>query len=360
MMCASVAWAQFTMPGEQAHKGSVTTNRLRGNRDSRTTFPIGPRTQRLATDILEVNSANFIWPSGLSTTTAGGPMVTVLNHTPVISGIDAANPPLTAVNIAPLWQYTVPQTWIAKTGMNMAPTLQSSGSIASGSENGILLGIFSNAVFNGTTGPRTLGGIYGFDSRPATGGTAGTVTMLVGFYAAPTTTSGTTVTTARGFYVADQTLVASTAATSIGIDIDLSATVTGASLSLRSVNAQSVMRHLGNVNIGTATTSGNGKLNVTGHIHTLGTAPALSACGSGSPSITGTDSNGVITGGTATPVACTATFNAAYTNAPQCFINSQGGLAGMRVSAVSTTAFTVTWTTGTNSTVIDYHCIGRE
>lgn len=99
-----------------------------------------------------------------------------------------------------------------------------------------------------------------------------------------------------------------------------------------------------------------------GHVHTIGTDPTLSSCGT-SPSIIGSDTAGTVTigtGGTAT--ACTITFANAYsTNAPACVITSQmSAHPFLYISSASTSAITVAHdgTALTASGKFNYVCIG--
>src|SRR6266446_8338351 len=74
---------------------------------------------------------------------------------------------------------------------------------------------------------------------------------------------------------------------------------------------------------GGGTVSYNGSLNQFGtttpaHVGTAQTTPpALTSCGT-SPAITGTDTAGIVTMGTASPTGCVITFNVAYTGTPYC------------------------------------------
>lgn len=96
-------------------------------------------------------------------------------------------------------------------------------------------------------------------------------------------------------------------------------------------------------------------------VYFTGSAPALSTCGSGA-SISGNDTVGTITTGTGTVASCTVTFNAAYsTNAPVCITEIRSGMGSSwpYISAISTSAFTVTFGVDSPSVTWDYHCFGR-
>ena len=86
------------------------------------------------------------------------------------------------------------------------------------------------------------------------------------------------------------------------------------------------------------------------------TAPALTTCGT-SPVIVGNDMAGTVTTGTATPTACTVTFNTAKSVAPACAVTSQSQLASFAYT-LSTTAIVIAQT-GTNSNKFNYVCMGQ-
>lgn len=87
-----------------------------------------------------------------------------------------------------------------------------------------------------------------------------------------------------------------------------------------------------------------------------GTAqPTLTACGTGTVDTKSTNFAGKITPTGAS--ACTVTFGApAFTNTPYCIVTFETTAEAFRISAKSTTAFTVTFTTAAN--VFDYICLG--
>ena len=101
-------------------------------------------------------------------------------------------------------------------------------------------------------------------------------------------------------------------------------------------------------------------LSVGGHQQHSGTAPTISSCGGGVPSIVGTDSAGKITIGTGGSVtSCTVTFASTWTNAPACFANNETQILLTR--AVSTTTTVVLDAASTfDEDIMSYHCIGRE
>jgi hypothetical protein len=108
--------------------------------------------------------------------------------------------------------------------------------------------------------------------------------------------------------------------------------------------------------VGTATTT-RGVIKTNGHIRTQGTAPVVSACGTG-PSVAGNDVAGRVTigtGGVAT--SCTVTFNQAFTTAPACIVNDESISLLVNASA-TTTVLTITAPTPFGaSDLITYHCL---
>ncbi len=85
------------------------------------------------------------------------------------------------------------------------------------------------------------------------------------------------------------------------------------------------------------------------------TAPALTSCGTGSPTISGTDTAGTVTAGT-TATGCVITFNVAYTAAPHCVVTWRGTPLISQSYTVSNVAITLTQTS-TSGDLVDYICV---
>ena len=96
------------------------------------------------------------------------------------------------------------------------------------------------------------------------------------------------------------------------------------------------------------------------HLEFLGTAPALSDCGSPPGSIVGTDMGGKVTIGGGSPQGtCTLTFDEPWTNAPACWANNETDVLVTRaVSTTTTVTLSVAFDFATD--VISYGCVGRE
>lgn len=92
------------------------------------------------------------------------------------------------------------------------------------------------------------------------------------------------------------------------------------------------------------------------HVALGGPAPAVSACGTGSPSISGTDNAGTITVGTSA-TACTLTFDHAYNAAPHCVLSDRSLIADLTSYTVSASAIALTMTSNSGN-LIDYVCSG--
>lgn len=109
----------------------------------------------------------------------------------------------------------------------------------------------------------------------------------------------------------------------------------------------------------TKLTSNGVTVTVTGHIGTDGTAPAVSSCGTTPSAVTGNDTAGRLTTGTAAPTACTLTFATAFASNPKCLANASVGGVPQAVAptAISTTAVTFTFAAAMTSGTVDYHCI---
>jgi hypothetical protein len=96
---------------------------------------------------------------------------------------------------------------------------------------------------------------------------------------------------------------------------------------------------------------GNKTLN--GHLLLTGTSPSIVSCGTGSPSVSGTDSYGTITAGAGTLTTCTINFAGTWGVAPVC-VQSSPTLSAM-TSTSSTTQYTVGAASLTSAT-IKFHC----
>lgn len=95
----------------------------------------------------------------------------------------------------------------------------------------------------------------------------------------------------------------------------------------------------------------------TSHVSTQGpAAPALTSCGT-SPAISGTDTAGVVTMGTAAPTGCVITFNTTYAAAPYCTVTWQTNIASMQYT-IAAGAITLVQT-GTSSNKVNYICVGQ-
>lgn len=90
----------------------------------------------------------------------------------------------------------------------------------------------------------------------------------------------------------------------------------------------------------------------------MGTAnPTVTSCGTGTVTTNSTNTAGEITPTGAS--ACTVTFGLPnWTNKPFCVVTMETVAEANRISAISTTAFTLTFTTAAN--VFAYHCLGGQ
>lgn len=86
------------------------------------------------------------------------------------------------------------------------------------------------------------------------------------------------------------------------------------------------------------------------------TAPALTSCGTGSPTIVGTDTVGIVTMGTSA-TGCVITFNRAYTGTPYCLVTWIATPLASQSYVTSNLAITTTQTS-TSGNILQYLCIG--
>jgi hypothetical protein len=87
-----------------------------------------------------------------------------------------------------------------------------------------------------------------------------------------------------------------------------------------------------------------------------GTAPVLSACGGGTPTIVGNDMHGTVTMGTSAS-GCVITFAGSFGSQPNCTVTWRATPLASQSYAVTTAAITLTQTS-TSSNVVDYQCRG--
>lgn len=92
-----------------------------------------------------------------------------------------------------------------------------------------------------------------------------------------------------------------------------------------------------------------------GHKFTGGPAPALTSCGTGSPTITGDDQTGTVTTGTAA-TSCTMTFSKAYRATPVCNFNDDSSTIPGDISSISTTNVVFALGAGLSGGHLYYSC----
>ncbi len=92
-----------------------------------------------------------------------------------------------------------------------------------------------------------------------------------------------------------------------------------------------------------------------GHRFSSGPAPAVSTCGTGSPTIVGDDNGGVVTTGTAA-TACTITFSKAFQKSPYCTFSDNSATIAVNITTISTSAVTVGLGAGLTGGLVHYSC----
>src|ERR1019366_804647 len=106
-----------------------------------------------------------------------------------------------------------------------------------------------------------------------------------------------------------------------------------------------------------ATTPSTGvftKATVSGHVITGATPPVLTSCGGGTPTITGSDTAGLVTMGTSA-TGCVITFAAAYTTAPVCVVSWIATPLASQSYVTAAASITLTQTS-TSSNLAQYVC----
>lgn len=151
---------------------------------------------------------------------------------------------------------------------------------------------------------------------------------------------------------------ASTATSITGIKVKSAATTGGVAISAIGEASN------GNLTIdaqgtGTLTLNGtaSGFIAASRHIVTGSTAPALSSCGTGSPTIVGSDTAGIVTLGTSA-TGCIITFASAYTSVPYCVVSWIA--TPLASQSYVTAAATITLTqTSASGNKVQYVCVGQ-
>jgi hypothetical protein len=99
----------------------------------------------------------------------------------------------------------------------------------------------------------------------------------------------------------------------------------------------------------------NGAISTPAHINTGATPPVLTACGT-TPSITGSDTAGIVTMGTSA-TGCVITFATPYTGTPYCVVSWIATPLASQSYVTSNVAITTTQTSTSNNK-LQYVCIG--
>jgi hypothetical protein len=95
---------------------------------------------------------------------------------------------------------------------------------------------------------------------------------------------------------------------------------------------------------------------VNGHLGSATSSVSVTSCGTGSPSVTGSDNGGVITAGTVA-TTCTLNFASAWTYLPSCVVTSRTASIVVGYSVTTSTLVITNATLGAD--VIDFRCMGN-
>lgn len=85
------------------------------------------------------------------------------------------------------------------------------------------------------------------------------------------------------------------------------------------------------------------------------TAPTVASCGTGTPTVAGTDVDGVITTGGGSPTSCQLVFNSTHSSTPVCTANVGSGVGVVTVTGATTAH--VTFALSATATSINYICL---
>lgn len=107
-----------------------------------------------------------------------------------------------------------------------------------------------------------------------------------------------------------------------------------------------------------STTNNANALTVAGHMGYATSSVSVSSCGTGSPTIKGSDNAGaIVTGSSAS--SCTVTFAKAWVNPPVCVVSDSNTTAVTDVSSISTSSVTFSMASALSTVNIYYLCEGN-
>ena len=96
-----------------------------------------------------------------------------------------------------------------------------------------------------------------------------------------------------------------------------------------------------------------------GHVISSGTVPTMGTCGT-SPSVDGTDLEGVITVGSGVVTSCTINFASPYARAPVCVCSDNSTTVSCSNGTISTTAYTINTSATLGGGLLSYICMGNK
>lgn len=98
-----------------------------------------------------------------------------------------------------------------------------------------------------------------------------------------------------------------------------------------------------------------------GHFLTQGgTAPSVTGCGTGSPTVTGSDMSGDILVGSGSNTSCALVFGTAYNSTPFCISTNNNILVTTDTQFVSVSSVTFGFSTGVGGNHVYYNCTARN
>ncbi len=108
------------------------------------------------------------------------------------------------------------------------------------------------------------------------------------------------------------------------------------------INVENIIKCSGTGTAATAPCSFSGTLLASSHLLATSSAPSISSCGTGSPTVSGSDNFGTVVAGTVA-TTCVVNFGTSWGTAPRCVAASGTAIASLTVSA-SQTQLTITGT----------------
>jgi hypothetical protein len=257
-------------------------------------------------------------------------------------GVITAGGPTGSATVVPIITYNAAGQLTTVSSATIAPNISNVAGLGTNVEAALTNTLNATSGLVGYGG--SMGNVTGHASLdlPLTGGTmSGTVTF-----------ADNTTATSTGFTFATSIIGAAWV-----VPLGAGGSLASSTLTLESTygagTTDSIIFKTGS-QVTALTLDTNQKATFTSHILAASTSPTISACGTGSPSVAGSDNFGKITTGGGTLTSCVINFGKTWGTAPACTVSFSASTLAVTVAS-STTQLTVGATSLTSETIF-YDC----